>query len=115
MISPQAAALLENELKSFEQSDSTQIVILTVPSLEAKSSREYGIKVAEMWKAGWKGKDNGVIFLVSQQERKMRIEVGRGLEGTLNGSYGRKDGRWLWKPRFREGILTGVLYRAYTQ
>ena len=81
MISAPAKAALENELKAFEQTDSTQIVILTIPSLEGEVIEDFGIKVAEAWKIGQKGKDNGVIFLVSKQDKKIRIEVGRGLEG----------------------------------
>ena len=115
MISPQAAAQLENELKAFERSDSTQIVILTVPSLEGEVLEEYGIKVAEAWKIGWKGKDNGVISLVAKQDRKMRIEVGSGLEGKLTDLTAGRIVDLVVKPRFKEGILTAVSSRAYMQ
>lgn len=107
MISPQAAAQLENELKAFEQSDSTQIVILTVPSLEGEVLEEFGIKVAEAWKIGWKGKDNGVIFLIAKQERKMRIEVGRGLEGKLTDLTAGRIVDLVVKPRFKRGDFDG--------
>lgn len=107
MISPQAATLLENELKAFEQSDSTQVVILTVPSLEGEVIEEYGIKVAEAWKVGWKGKDNGVIFLVAKQDRKMRIEVGRGLEGKLTDLTAGRIVDLVVKPRFKRGDFDG--------
>jgi hypothetical protein len=83
MISPGVRAQLEMELKDFEQSDSTQIVILTIESLEGESLEEFSIKVAETWKIGQKGKDNGAILLVAKKDRKTRIEVGRGLEGKL--------------------------------
>lgn len=81
MISPSVKAELENELKTFEQTDSTQIVILTIPSLEGEEIEDFGIKVGDTWKIGQAGKDNGIIFIVAKQDRKMRIEVGRGLEG----------------------------------
>lgn len=83
LLSPGAAQRIESELSAFEQSDSTQIVVLTIPSLEGESLEEFSIKVAEAWKIGQKGKDNGAILLVAKQERKIRIEVGRGLEGKL--------------------------------
>lgn len=83
LLSAQAAQQLEAELASFESSDSTQIVILTVPSLEGEVLEQYSIRVVEAWKIGQKGKDNGALLLVAKQERKTRIEVGRGLEGNL--------------------------------
>jgi uncharacterized protein len=113
MISPSVKAKLENELKSFEQTDSTQIVILTVPSLEGEVLEDFSIKVAEAWKIGQKVKDNGVIFLVAKQERKMRIEVGRGLEGRLTDLMTGRIIDLVIKPRFRIedfdiGFITGV-------
>jgi uncharacterized protein len=103
MISPQAEASLEQELRAFEQSDSTQIVIVTVPSLEGEVLEEYSIKVAEAWKIGQKGKDNGIIFLAAKQERKMRIEVGRGLEGKLTDLMSGRIIDLVVKPRFKRG------------
>ena len=107
MISPSARAQLENELKAFEQSDSTQVVILTIPSLEGEVIEEYGIKVAEAWKIGQKDKDNGVIFLVSKQDRKIRIEVGRGLEGKLTDLTAGRIVDLVVKPRFKRGDFDG--------
>jgi len=74
---------LENILESFEQKTSCQIAVLTIKSLEDESIEDYSIKVVESWKLGQKGKDNGVLFLVAQNDRRMRIEVGYGLESTL--------------------------------
>jgi uncharacterized protein len=107
MISPQAKAQLENELKNFEQTDSTQIMILTVPSLEGEVIEDFDIKVAEVWKVGQKGKDNGVIFVVSKQDRKMRIEVGRGLEGKLTDLMAGRIIDLVVKPRFKRGDYDG--------
>src|SRR4030042_6206941 len=83
MISSAKEKELEIKLKSIEDIDSTQIVILTVPSLEGNAIEDYSINVATNWKIGQKNKDNGVLFLVAKNDRKMRIEVGRGLEGVL--------------------------------
>jgi len=107
MISPSAKAQLENELKAFEQSDSTQIVILTIPSLEGEVLEEFSMKVAESWKIGQKGKDSGVIFIVANQERKTRIEVGRGLEGKLTDLMAGRVIDLVVKPRFKRGDFDG--------
>ncbi len=107
MISPSAEAELENELKAFEQTDSTQIAILTIPSLEGEVLEDFSIKVAEAWKIGQKVKDNGVIFLVAKQERKIRIEVGRGLEGRLTDLMAGRIIDLVIKPRFKRGDFDG--------
>ncbi|MBM3423370.1 MAG: TPM domain-containing protein [Chlorobi bacterium] len=83
MISPEVEADLDARLAGLEQKESTQIVILTVPSLEGDPIEDFSIRVAEAWKIGQKGVDNGVLFLVSRDDRKVRIEVGYGLEGRM--------------------------------
>ncbi len=83
MISPPVKADLEAKLKQFETAESTQIVILTVPSLKGDPIEDFSIRVAEAWKIGQKGKDNGVLLIVSKDDHKVRIEVGYGLEGKL--------------------------------
>ncbi len=113
MVSPSAKAELERELQTFEQTDSTQIVILTVPSLTGEPIEDFGIKVADTWKIGRKIKDNGVIFIVSKQDRKMRIEVGRGLEGRLTDLMSGRIIDLVVKPRFKRedydgGFIAGV-------
>jgi uncharacterized protein len=107
MISPSARSKIEEGLRAFEQSDSTQIVILTIPSLEEENSEEFGIKVAETWKIGQQVKDNGVLFIVSKQERKIRIEVGRGLEGKLTDLTAGRIIDLVIKPRFKQGDFDG--------
>lgn len=107
MISPAVRTKLTNELKEFERTDSTQIVILTIPSLEGQVIEEYSIKVAESWKIGQKGRDNGIIFIVANQERKIRIEVGRGLEGKLTDLTAGRIIDLVVKPRFKRGDFSG--------
>ncbi len=107
MISAPAKLKIEEALRAFEQSDSTQIVILTVPSLEGETIEEVGIKVGEVWKIGKKGKDNGVLFIVSKQERKIRIEVGYGLEGKLTDLVSGRIIDRVVKPRFQQGDFDG--------
>ncbi len=107
MISPSAKSKIEEELKAFEQSDSTQIVILTIPSLEGEDLRGFGIKVGDTWKIGQKGKDNGAILIVSKQERKIGIEAGYGLEGKLTDLMSGRIIDGVIKPRFKEGDFDG--------
>ena len=113
MISPPAKSKIEEALRAFEQSDSTQIVILTIPSLEGEDIENFGIKVGDTWKIGQKGKDNGAILIVSKQERRIRIEVGYGLEGKLTDLMSGRIIDGVIKPRFKEGdfdrgFITGV-------
>ena len=107
MISPSARSKIEQGLRAFEQSDSTQIVILTIPSLEGENIEEFGIKVGETWKIGQQVKDNGILFIVSKQERKIRIEVGRGLEGKLTDLMSGRIIDRVIKPRFSAGDFDG--------
>jgi uncharacterized protein len=107
MISPSTKSRIEEALKAFEQSDSTQVAILTVPSLGGENIEEFSIKVAEAWKIGQQQKDNGVLFIVSKQERKIRIEVGRGLEGKLTDLMAGRIIDQVIKPRFKQGDFDG--------
>ena len=113
MFSEPVRAEVERLLREHESRTSNQVVVVTVPSLEGENLEEYSIRLAEAWKIGQKGKDNGVILLFSRDDRKLRIEVGYGLEGTLTDLMaGRiirnnivphfKDGR------FDEGLRSGV-------
>lgn len=107
MLSPQAKVTLEQELRAFEQSDSTQIVIVTIPALQGEVLEQFSLKVAEAWKIGQKGKDNGVIFLVSKEDRKLRVEVGKGLEGKLTDLMAGRIIDLVVKPRFKRGDFDG--------
>ncbi|HQT96131.1 MAG TPA: TPM domain-containing protein, partial [Thermoanaerobaculaceae bacterium] len=71
---------IETKLAAFEKTTGAQVVVLTVPSLNGEPIEDYSIKVAQTWKLGRKGVDDGVLFLVARDDRRMRIEVGYGLE-----------------------------------
>jgi uncharacterized protein len=107
MISGSSRAKLEEELKSFEQSDSTQLVILTLSSLEGESLEDYSIKVVEAWKLGQARKDNGILLLVSKDDRKMRFEAGR-LEGRLTDLMAGRIIDLVVKPKFKRGFDGGT-------
>ena len=74
---------LESKLGDWEQRTGNQLVVLIVPSTAPEPIESYSIRVAEAWKIGRKGQDNGAIFLIAKNDRRMRIEVGYGLEGVL--------------------------------
>jgi uncharacterized protein len=103
ILSPNTKSELERELKAFEDSTSNQVVVLTINSLDGANLEEYSVNVAQTWKLGQKGKDNGVLFLVVKDDRKMRIEVGYGLEGTLTDALCSKIIQREVLPRFRKG------------
>lgn len=83
MMTTEEVSMLESKLKRIEEETSNQIAILTIPSLEGEVLEEFSIRVVEKWKLGQKDKDNGLLILLAQKERKIRIEVGYGLEGTM--------------------------------
>jgi uncharacterized protein len=100
-------------LANLEKTDSTQIVVLTLPSLEGENLEAFSIRVAETWKIGQKGLDNGAILLVALKQRKIRIEVGYGLEGRLTDLVAGRIIRNVIVPRFKtgnfnQGIADGV-------
>ncbi|MCX6180226.1 MAG: TPM domain-containing protein [Chlorobiales bacterium] len=103
MISAPAKAEIEGKLKQFEASESTQIVILTVPSLKGDPIEDFSIRVAEAWKIGQKGSDNGVLLIVSRDDHKVRIEVGYGLEGKLTDLVAGRIVRDEIVPAFKAG------------
>lgn len=103
MFSRQTVAELEGVLTQFEATDSTQIVVLTVPSLEGDILEDYSMRVVEAWKVGQKGLDNGALLLITRDDRRLRIEVGYGLEGRLTDlTAGRIIGQVI-VPRFKAG------------
>lgn len=113
MLGPAAQRQVEALLADLERTDSTQIVVLTVPSLEGQSIEAFALQVAEAWRIGQRGLDNGAILVVAQQERRLRIEVGYGLEGRLTDLVAGRIIREVIVPRFKagrfdEGILAGV-------
>jgi uncharacterized protein len=110
VLSPPAAERLERALERFERSAGHQIVVHTTPSLEGLPIEDYSIRVAERWKAGHAGLDNGVILTVAPGERAVRIEVGYGLEGAIPDLVASRIIREGILPEFRRGDLeAGVL------
>ena len=104
---------LNGYLQQLEQKTTAQLVILTIKSLEGESIEDFSIEIAhDKWKVGQKGKDNGVLFLISLNDRKYRIEVGYGLEGVLPDSLVGSLGRNILVPFFKKGDYSNGIFAA---
>src|SRR5579862_1885280 len=104
---------LDTKLRDWQARTTNQLVVLMVPSTSPESIEDYSIRVAEAWKIGQKGVDNGAIFLVAKDDKRMRIEVGYGFEGVLTDVTSRRiiaeDVAPLFKQgNFAAGINAGV-------
>ena len=107
ILSPSMKKTLTERLKAHEDSTGNQIAVLTVPSLEGESIEGYAEAVFKEWKLGQKGKDNGILLIVAPQDRRMRIEVGYGLEGTIPDSVAGSIIRNAITPKFKSGDYDG--------
>jgi uncharacterized protein len=94
---------LDGKLHDWEARTTNQLVVLIVPTTTPESIEEYSIRVAEAWKIGQKGKDNGVLFLVAKDDKRMRIEVGYGFEGVLTDITSRRIIGETVAPYFKQG------------
>ena len=100
---------LEDTLRARERESSNQIVVAIFRSLQGESLEDYSVRLAQAWRVGQKGLDNGVIFLVFLDDRKMRLEVGYGLEARLTDALASQILRQVVAPRFREGKVADGL------
>jgi uncharacterized protein len=113
VLSSQACIAIDGMLADLERTDSTQVMVLTVPSLEGDSLEDFALRVFQTWGIGQKGLDNGVLLLIAEKERKIRIEVGYGLESRLTDlKAGRIIGNVI-APEFKQGrfdlgVIAGV-------
>lgn len=101
------AAALESRLKTLEDSTGTQLVVATVADLEGYEIDEYGYQLGRTWGIGQKDRNTGAILLVAPAQRKLRIEVGYGLEGTLTDAMSSQIIRRTIVPRFKAGDMAG--------
>lgn len=114
VLSPTFVSQLEQKLKAHEDSTSNQIAVLVVPSLEGEVIEEYTLKVAEHWKLGQANNDNGVLLFIAVNDRKVRIEVGEGLEGPLPDAVCNQIIRHEIAPNFRQDNYEGGINAATT-
>jgi len=100
---------IEKQLKNHESSTTNQIVIVTLPNLGGYDIDSYGYQLGRDWGIGQKDKDNGVLLIVAQKERKVRIEVGYGLEGSLTDAISSNIIHSVIVPHFKKGLfISGI-------
>lgn len=100
-------AELESRLERLEAETGAQVAVLTIPSLEGDPIEDFSIRVVDTWELGREGIDDGVLILIARDDRRMRIEVGYGLEGALTDAQAGRIIDRLMAPRFREGDFEG--------
>ena len=98
---------LEQKLSAFEAAKGTQLAVLVVPTTQPEEIEQYSIRVVDEWKLGRKGVDDGALLLVAKDDHKVRIEVGRGLEGVLTDALSNRIIDETIKPEFRQGNFYG--------
>lgn len=101
------AQALESKLADFEAKKGAQIGVLIVPTTQPETIEQYSIRVVDKWKLGRKRVDDGVLLLVAKTDRKLRIEVGRGLEGALNDATAKRIIAEVITPAFKAGDFAG--------
>jgi uncharacterized protein len=103
LMPPEAEQRLELALDQFHEKTGAQVVVLTIPSLEGDPVEDFSLRVAEKWRIGRGDVDDGVLFLIARDDRKLRLEVGYGLEATLTDATTRRILEDVVRPRFRAG------------
>jgi uncharacterized protein len=105
-------ATLDQRLRAFEREKGSQIAVLFIPTTQPETVEQYSIRVAESWRLGRQGVDDGVLLLVAKNDRAARIEVGYGLEGALPDVLANRITDQVMVPRFREGDFYGGVTAA---
>jgi len=106
-LSAEQKSKLEGELQALETKKGSQIAVLLVPTTAPETIEQYSIRVAEQWKLGRKGVDDGVLLLVAKNDRALRIEVGYGLEGVIPDAVAKRVVSDVIVPHFKQGDFYG--------
>lgn len=106
---------LESRLADLERERGAQVAVLMLPSTQPETIEQFGIRLAEAWKIGRRGVGDGVIVIVAKGDRKMRIEVGYGLEGALPDAVAKRIIAEVMAPRFKQGDYAGGLEGAVAE
>lgn len=114
-LSAEQQATLEQTLATFEASKGSQIAVLIVDSTAPETIEQYAIRVAEQWQLGREKIDDGALLLVAKADRKLRIEVGYGLEGALNDATSKRIISEIITPRFKQGDFYGGIAAGIEQ
>ena len=112
LISPATEARIDALLAQLETDKGAQVVVLTVESLRGEPLEEYSLRVGEAWKLGREGQDDGALLLIAKNDRKMRLEVGYGLEPVLSDVLSKRILDQILRPSFRAGDFDGGIERA---
>ena len=112
VLSPQQIALLHAKLARFEAEKGSQLAVLIVPTTAPEDIAQYGIRVADAWQLGRKGVDDGLILLVAHDDRRIRFEVGKGLEGPVPDLLTHRIIEEVLQPAFRADDYYGGIDRA---
>ncbi len=107
MLSQGARTRIESALHALRDGGGTQLAVLTVPSLEGLTIEQASIRVADRWQLGDEKRDDGVLLMIARDERRMRIEVGQGLEGALTDAWSKRIIDESMRPLFRAGDVDG--------
>jgi uncharacterized protein len=108
-------ATLERELADFETRKGSQIAVLIVPTTQPETIEQYAIRVAEAWKLGRKGIDDGALLLVAKDDRALRVEVGYGLEGVIPDAVAKRIISEIILPYFKQGDFYGGIQAGVTR
>lgn len=111
-LSASQQASLEAKLKAFQETKGSQIAVLIVPTTKPEAIEQYSIRVVDEWKVGREKVDDGILVLIAKQDRKMRIEVGYGLEGAVTDLHAKRIIDGLMTPQFRKGDFAGGINAA---
>lgn len=106
---------LNGILQELEQKTGVQYIILTVQTIGELSIEQFSLELAEKWKLGQKGKDNGMLFTLAVKERRYRFETGYGLEGIVPDQYCGRVGRDVLAPFLKQGNYSQGIYQANLQ
>ena len=106
-LSSDQAATLEQKLKDFEDRKGSQLAVLIVPTTQPETIEQYSLRVVEQWKLGRKKVDDGALLIIAKNDRKLRIEVGYGLEGALTDATSKRIIDEVITPKFRNGDFAG--------
>ncbi|MGA2398589.1 MAG: YgcG family protein [Steroidobacteraceae bacterium] len=115
ILSGSAVNRVESELSALQAQKGSQIVVLIVPTTHPEEIEQYGIRVADQWKLGRKGIDDGAILLVAKDDRRVRIEVGYGLEGALPDAIANRIVDETIAPHFKLGDYDGGVEAGIAQ
>lgn len=111
-LTPEQQSTLEQKIAAFEQEKGSQIAVLIVHTTQPEVIEQYSIRVADAWKIGREKEDDGVLLVVAKDDRKMRIEVGYGLEGAIPDLIAKRVITEVMAPHFRQGDFYGGITKA---